>query len=222
MAPTSTNIGQYTAKNRHMQLFIVKTSSTQISSTNCDWWCKVDPMCREKTQASMGQSWKFAQTRSKERSASKQKWWCQSGGIVFWQVLSRNTTIDAKLYCPQLENWRTALQVNRWERRKVRLLYDNARAHTAKVIRQKLEDSRWDILSHPPYWPALTALLLSYVPFAQQWSGHKTLRRWSKSKESDLEVFFSSLSKKFSENGTMNLPRRWEYVIDKNDVFVID
>ena len=59
-------------------------------------------------------------------------------GIVYWKLLPRNSTIDAKLYCQQLENLKAALQVNRRERRKVQLFHNNARPHTAKVTRQKL------------------------------------------------------------------------------------
>ena len=63
-------------------------------------------------------------------------WW-DFQGIVYWELLPRNTMIDAKLYCQQLENFEAALQVNCPERRKVRLLYDNARA--------KLHGKSWKI-----------------------------------------------------------------------------
>ena len=53
--------------------------------------------------------------------------------------------IDAKFYCQQLENLKAALQVNRPERRKVRLLDDNARARTAKAPQQKLEEFGWEM-----------------------------------------------------------------------------
>ena len=48
--------------------------------------------------------------------------------------------IGEKLYWQQLENLKAALQVSRSERRKVRLLHNNARAHTGKVPEQKLEE----------------------------------------------------------------------------------
>ena len=62
-------------------------------------------------------------------------WW-DFQEIVYWELLPRNTTIGAKLYCQQFENLKVVLQVNHPERRKVRLLYDNATSHTAKVTRQ--------------------------------------------------------------------------------------
>ena len=57
-------------------------------------------------------------------------------GIAYWELLSRNTTIDTKLYHQQLEKLKAALQVIHPERRRVQLLHDNARAHTAKVTRK--------------------------------------------------------------------------------------
>ena len=40
--------------------------------------------------------------------------------------------------------------------------------------------------------------------------------------KSDLENFFSSLSRKFFEDGILDLPNRWEYVIDNNGIYVVD
>ena len=116
---------------------------------------------------------------------------------------------------------KAALQVNRSERRKVPLLHDNARAHTEKVTRQKLEEFEWEVLLHPLHW-------LDLAPFdyhllrslrndlvTKRFDGEADLK-------SDLEVFFSSLSKKFFENGILDLPKRWKYVIDNNCIYVID
>ena len=76
-------------------------------------------------------------------------------GIIYYELLRPNTTIDSKLYCEQLQNLKVALQANRPERRKVRLLHDNAKAHTSKITRQKLEEFWWEVLPHPPYSPDL-------------------------------------------------------------------
>ena len=40
--------------------------------------------------------------------------------------------------------------------------------------------------------------------------------------KSDVENFFSSLSRKFFEDGILDLPNRWEYVIDNNGIYVVD
>ena len=54
--------------------------------------------------------------------------------ILYWELLSRNYTIDAKLIW-KFEDCTTS----NW--RKIRLLDDNARVRTAKILRQKLEES---------------------------------------------------------------------------------
>ena len=123
------------------------------------------------------------------------------------------------LYCQQLENMNAPLQVNRPERRRVPLFHDNARPHTAKVTRRKLEELGWEVLPlpHLPYSPVLD-------PFDYH------LLRWFHTKrfnneadlKSDREVFFSSSSKKFSEVGILDLPKRWEYVKGNDSVYVID
>ena len=68
-------------------------------------------------------------------------WW-HSKCIIYYELLRPNTTIDSKLYCEQLQNLKVALQANCSERRKVRLLHDNAKPHTSKITRQKLEEFR--------------------------------------------------------------------------------
>ena len=81
-------------------------------------------------------------------------WW-DFEGIIYYELLRRNTTIDSKLYCEQLQNLKVALQANRPERRKVRLHHDNAKPHTSKITRQKLEEFGWEVLPHPSYSPDL-------------------------------------------------------------------
>ena len=91
---------------------------------------------------------------------------------------------------------KAALQVNRSsERRKVPLLDDNARAHTAKVTRQKLEDLEWEVLLHPAYWPDLRP---------SHYHRFHSLRNDLVTKcfddEADFGVFVLSLSNKFLED----------------------
>ena len=40
--------------------------------------------------------------------------------------------------------------------------------------------------------------------------------------KSDVELFFSSLSEKFFDDGIVDLPRRWKYVIDNDGVCAMD
>ena len=134
-------------------------------------------------------------------------------GIIYYELLRLNTTIDSKLYCEQLQNLKVALQANCPERRKVRLLHDNAKPHASKITRQKLEEFGWEVLPHPPYSPDLAPS--EYHLVKKQFDDQAQLK-------SDLENFFSSLSMKFFEDGILDLPNRWQYVIDNTDIYVVD
>ena len=142
-------------------------------------------------------------------------------GIIYYELLRPNTTIDSKLYCEQLQNLKVALQANRPERRKVRLLHDNAKPHTSKITRQKLEEFGWEVLPHPPYSPDLA---LSDYHLFRSLRNHLVKKQFDDQAQlkSDLENFFSSLSRKFFEDGILDLPNRWEYVIDNNGINVVD
>ena len=147
-------------------------------------------------------------------------WW-DFEGIIYYELLRPNTTIDSKLYCEQLQNLKVALQANRSERRKVRLLHDNAKPHTSKITRQKLEEFGWEILRHPSYSPYLAP---SDYHLFRSLGNHLVKKQFDDQAQlkSDLENFFSSLSSKFFEDGILDLPNRWEYVIDNNDIYIVD
>ena len=147
-------------------------------------------------------------------------WW-DFEGIIYYKLLRPNTTIDSKLYCEQLRNLTLALQANRPERRKVRLLHDNAKPHTSKITRQKLEELGWKILSHPPYSSDLAS---SDYHLFHSLRNHLVKEQFDDQAQlkSDLENFFSSLSRKFFEDGILDLPNRWEYVIDNNGICVVN
>ena len=147
-------------------------------------------------------------------------WW-DFQGIIYFELLPPNTTVDSELYCNQLQNLKVALQAKRPERHKVRLLHDNAKPHISKVTRQKLEELGWQVLPHPPYSPDLAP---SDYHLFRSLRNHLSEKHFDDQDhlKLDLETFFHSHSKKFYEDGIMDLPKRWEYVVDNNGAYVID
>ncbi len=84
-------------------------------------------------------------------------WWdCR--GIVYYELLEHNMTITSEIYSNQMTKLNEALIQQRpalINRKGVLLLHDNARPHTAKAARSKIEEFGWEILPHPPYSPDL-------------------------------------------------------------------
>ena len=78
-------------------------------------------------------------------------WW-NVKGVVHWEMLPRGCTINADIYCEQLD--RVAAKL-RGKQRKVFFLHDNARPHIAKLTQMKLRSLDWTVLPHPPYSPDL-------------------------------------------------------------------
>jgi len=76
-----------------------------------------------------------------------------SEGIIFWELLKPNQTINANMYVEQLQKLAGALKEKRTNRREVKLLHDNARPHVAKLTQGQLEELGWMTLPHPPYSP---------------------------------------------------------------------
>lgn len=85
-------------------------------------------------------------------------WW-DIKGVVYYELLEPNKTINADLYSKQLVNSSSALESKRpytgKGSRKVILLHDNARPHVAKTTLATIERLGWEVLPHPEYSPDL-------------------------------------------------------------------
>lgn len=94
-------------------------------------------------------------------------WWDQLG-VIYFELLKPNETINGDRYRLQLMRLNRALKEKRsqYEERheKVILLHDNARPHTAKVVQQYLETLRWEILPPPAIFPRHSPFRLPFVP----------------------------------------------------------
>ena len=79
-------------------------------------------------------------------------------GIVHYELLSSNQTINSELYC-ELQRLQQAIE-RKWpeliNRRGVIFHHDNARPYTSVMTRQKLRQLGWEVLMHPPYSPDIT------------------------------------------------------------------
>ena len=84
-----------------------------------------------------------AQTTPKRDIHQKQVMsvWCDFKGIVYFELLPDNTTINSEVYCNQLDKLSDALKEKRPElvnRKGVVFHQDNARPYISLITRQKL------------------------------------------------------------------------------------
>ena len=74
------------------------------------------------------------------RKVNVSVWW-DVRGVIYFELLPPNTTLDSTLYCSQLDSLQVAQLTSRPEQEKVIILHDNTKPHTAKKTRQKLKGS---------------------------------------------------------------------------------
>ena len=89
------------------------------------------------------------------------------------------------------------------------------------LIQQELGKVGWEVLPRPPYSLDLTPSdyhlfrSLRNCLVTEQFDDQAKLK-------TNLDGFFSFLSKKFFEDGFVNLPKGWEYIVDNNGIYVVD
>lgn len=150
-------------------------------------------------------------------------WWDWKG-VVYFELLPRNQTIDSNVYCRQLDKLNAAVKEKRPElinRKGVIFHQDNARPHTSLVTRQKLLRLGWEVMSHPPYSPDLAPSDYHLFRSLQNSLDGKTFND-DDAVKSHLVQFFADKNQKFYERGIMKLPERWQMVIEQNGKYIID
>ena len=83
-------------------------------------------------------------------------WWdCK--GILYFELLPNNRTINSDVYCQQLVKLEEAIKEKRPElaNRKGIVFHDNATPRTSLATLTKLLELGWEVMSHPPYSPDL-------------------------------------------------------------------
>lgn len=147
-------------------------------------------------------------------------WW-DTEGIVYWELRPEGETINADIYCAQLDRVGEALAEKRPHRENILLLHDNATPHTAKKTKRHLASKGWEVLPHPPYSPDVAP-----TDFKLFRSLQNALR--GKEFENEDEVrqfiadFFATKSSGFFVRGFSDLPKRWKEIIDQEGEYVSD
>jgi [histone H3]-lysine36 N-dimethyltransferase SETMAR len=147
-------------------------------------------------------------------------WW-DFKGIILWELLPHNITVNSDLYCAQLDRLNAEIKKKRPEMKKVRFLHDNARPHTAKKTMQKLLEQGWEVMPHPAYSPDLAP---SDYHLFRSLQNHLNEKHFVDEDEvkSYLCDYFNSLSSDFCSSGIFHLPKRWQQVIDSDGNYILD
>lgn len=145
-------------------------------------------------------------------------WWNQEG-VVYYEILPRNQTITAELYCEQLRRLRAAIPPEK--RDEVILQHDNARPHTANVTKMVIQELGWEVLAHPAYSPDLAPSdfhlfrSLSNNMRGISFNNDVEIKNW-------LHMFFTSKPANFYKQGIQKLPERWEAVVNIAGEYLVD
>ena len=85
-------------------------------------------------------------------------WWDQKG-VLYYKLLKPGETINEERYRTQLIRLKRLIAEKRPEyatrHEAIIFHHDNARSHVAIPVKNYLENSRCEVLPHPPYSPDL-------------------------------------------------------------------
>lgn len=147
-------------------------------------------------------------------------WWDQVG-VIHYEILPRNQTINAELYCEQLKRVNTAIKAKRTNTKQIILQHDNARPHVATMTKLAIEELGWEVLPHPPYSPDLAPTdfhlfrSMSNHLSGLKFENEEAIATW-------IKEFFDQKSPRFFKRGIDKLPERWKEVIDCGGEYLTD
>ena len=149
-------------------------------------------------------------------------WWGWKG-VLYYELLPENQTINSNKYCSQLDQLKAALDEKHPElvnRKRIIFHQDNARLYVSLMTRQKLLQLGWEVLIHPPYSPDIEPLDFHLFRSLQNSLSGKNFNPLEDCKRY-LEQFFAQKDKKFWEDGIMKLPEKWHKVVEQKCEYTV-
>ena len=150
-------------------------------------------------------------------------WWSVRG-LVHFEVLEHGQTINADLYCEQLDRVNQSLIENYpaiVNRKGVILQHDNARPHCAKRTMEKINELGWEVLPHPPYSPDIAPSDFHLFRSLQHFLCGKKFESLDGIQYA-ISSYFATKTIDFYRTGFENLLTRWQKVVDNDGEYIVD
>lgn len=144
-----------------------------------------------------------------------------STGIIYTEYLPHGSTINSGSYFDTLIRLKMAIKSKRpgLLSRKVVLLHDNARPHSALLNQKLLADFQWEIFPHPPYSPDLAPSDYHLFPTLKRQLQGKRFQNLEELKAAIGGVFQNLDGKSYSD-GIQKLVYRYNKCLDSNGDYV--
>ena len=130
-------------------------------------------------------------------------WWDWKG-VLYYELLQENQTINSNKYCSQLDQLKAALDEKHPDlvnRKHIVFHQDNTRLHVSLMTRQKLLQLGWEVMIHLPYSPDIAPSDFHLFRYLQNSLNGKISIPWKTVKG----TWNSSLLKKIKSFGKMEL-----------------
>ena len=155
--------------------------------------------------------------RPKKLKAELHQWKCMmivalwKKEILTYEILPEDTTVDAVAYLDFLER-RVLPEVERKKFGRPLLLHDNARPHKHRIIREFLQQKRWEELDHPAYSPDMSPPDMDAIQRIK--APHKGKQFQTREELIlDYEATIKDINRRHQSLGISMLPDRWRSII---------
>lgn len=209
-------LARHRSTHGHKQQFLYR-----IVTGDEKWCLYVNMKQRKEWRSREEQSTPRAKQDLHPRKTMLCVWWGWEG-IIHYELLPRNQTVNAELYVQQLHRLNAAIRQKHPDRQHgVILQHDNARPHIARMTKEAIQTLAWEVLPHPPYSPDLAP-----SDFHLFRSLSNALRGVSFNNDGELQVwlaeFFESRPGDFYQRGIEKLVERWEEVVNNGGDYICD
>jgi len=130
--------------------------------------------------------------------------------VLTYQILQDGETVDSVTYLRFLEH-RVLPEVTRKHMPRPYILHDNAPPHKHRIIREFLQQKRWEELEHPPYSPDMSPPDMDAIhrikapQKGKQFESREELIR-------DYESTIRDINENHESKGISMLPDRWRAI----------